>query len=82
MIENKELWFVEFPTYRYTQDVKVLARKAGLKIVDARFKDEMDMTQAPTAPKLTLKKQYAPVVAQVENSTPDPQMVVQPTIAQ
>ena len=57
-IENNGTLFVEFPTYRYTQDVKELARKAGLKIVDIRFQG--DMAQAEKAPKLTLKKEYLP----------------------
>jgi len=48
-------WFVEFPTHRYVEDVKALARKAGLKIVDARYQGKEP--QPEDAPKLTLKKE-------------------------
>lgn len=52
------IFFVEFPTYRYTQDVKELARKKGLKIVDKRFQG--DSPQCENAPSLTLKAKYKP----------------------
>ena len=48
-------WYVEFPTYRYVEDVKELARKNGLKIIDAKFQGENK--QCDKAPKLTLKKE-------------------------
>ena len=49
-------WYVEFPTYRYVEDVKELARKNGLKIIDAKFQGENK--QCDKAPKLTLKKEF------------------------
>ena len=54
-----KIWYVEFPTYRYNEDAKSLARKAGVKIVDAVFKG--DNKQVANAPKLTLKEEYQPV---------------------
>lgn len=45
------IWYVEFPTYKYKEDVKELARKAGLKIVDAKFQGKNK--QCENAPKLT-----------------------------
>ena len=30
-------WYVEFPTYQYNENVKELAKKNGLKIIDAQF---------------------------------------------
>ncbi len=53
-----KLWYVGFPIYRYNEDVKALARKAGLRVVDAIFKG--DNKQVANAPKLTLKKEYQP----------------------
>ena len=53
-------FYVEFPTYRYNEDVKALALKAGVKIVDARFQG--DNKQCDDAPKLTLKSEYKPKV--------------------
>lgn len=47
-------WYVEFPTHQYNEDVKGLAVKLGLKIIDAQFKG--DNEQCDKAPKLTLKK--------------------------
>jgi len=56
MADEIKVWYVEFPTYRYEEDVKATARKAGLKVVDAKFKG--DNKQCANAPKLTLKKEY------------------------
>lgn len=55
-VDKRKVWFVGFPTYRYTQDVKTVARKADLKVVDARFQG--DQKQCENAPKLTLRKEY------------------------
>ena len=51
---EKNVWYIEFPTFKYNEDVKALAAKAGLKIVDAQFYDE-DLAAEKT-PKLTKKK--------------------------
>ena len=45
------VWYVEFPTFQYNEDVKDLARKNNLKIIDARFQGENK--QCDNAPKLT-----------------------------
>lgn len=45
-------WFVKFPTHRYNEDVKALAKSAGLKIIDAKFDDG---TGEKNVPKLTVK---------------------------
>lgn len=50
----KNVWYIEFPTFQYNEDVKALASKAGLKIVDAQFYNE-DLA-ADKTPKLTKKK--------------------------
>lgn len=48
-----KVWFIEFPTYRYNEDVKDLARMNNLKIVDAKFQGTLK--QCENAPTLTLK---------------------------
>ena len=48
-----QIWYVEFPTFQYNEDVKDLARKNNLKIIDARFQGKNK--QCEKAPKLTLK---------------------------
>ena len=45
------IWYVEFPTFQYNEDVKDLARKNNLKIIDAIFQGENK--QCDNAPKLT-----------------------------
>ena len=45
------IWFLEFPTFQYNEDVKDLARKNNLKIIDARFQG--DNKQCDKPPKLT-----------------------------
>lgn len=49
----KEIWYVEFPTYKYKEDVEELAQRNNLEIIDARFQG--DNEQCEKAPKLTLK---------------------------
>ena len=58
------IWYVEFPTYRYNEDVRALAKAAGLKILDKRFMPD-DADQPDNAPELTLRKPgAAPAKAQ------------------
>lgn len=60
--DNRKFWFVEFPTYRYNEDVKKLARAKGVRIRDARFKEQTDeklVLPEAEAPKLSFKKEYA-----------------------
>lgn len=58
--DNRAVWFVKFPTYVYVQDVKQVARKNDLRIVDARFQG--DQKQVEKAPTLTLRKEFQPKV--------------------
>lgn len=52
-----KIWLVDFPTYKYNEDVKDLARRNNLKVIDAKFSHEIDKEHVETsAPKLTLKK--------------------------
>lgn len=48
----ENIWYVEHPIDQYNEDVKALARKAGLKIIDAQFDDGEGATKTP---KLTKK---------------------------
>ena len=56
------VWYVNFPTFQYNEDVKELARKAGLRIVDAKFQGKNK--QCEDAPKLTVKKDEAKIEAE------------------
>lgn len=57
----QKVWLVVFPTYKYKEDVKDLARRNNLKIINAKFKHEInpDYVEAKP-PKLTLKPEYQP----------------------
>ena len=48
-------WYVEHPIYLYKENVKELAKKAGLKVVDSCFQGENK--QCADAPKLTKVKE-------------------------
>tara|TARA_R110000737_G_scaffold51220_2_gene72433 strand:+ start:16933 stop:17151 length:219 start_codon:yes stop_codon:yes gene_type:complete len=46
----RPVWLVGFPTGQYNEDVKAVASAAGLRIIDARFKDqfsELDLAKNP-----------------------------------
>ena len=49
----KKVWYVKFPTFKYVEDVKEIARKNDLMIIDAQYQD--GDAQCKNAPKLTLK---------------------------
>lgn len=56
-MENRKAWLVDFPTYQYNEDVKELARKAGLIIYDKQFAESVpDEWVEKNPPKLTKKK--------------------------
>jgi len=63
-LKNDGTWFVKFPTYKYNEDVKKLARMAGLKIVDARY--QSDMEQVAKAPKLTINANFIPAKSETQ----------------
>ena len=50
---KSKVWYVDFPTYQYNEDVKAIAKEKGLKIIDARFKGKNK--QVANAPELTKK---------------------------
>ena len=56
MANEKKVWYVEFPTYRYKEDVKDIARMKRLMVVNAKYKG--DDAQVANAPKLTLLPEY------------------------
>jgi aspartyl-tRNA synthetase len=51
-------WYVNFPLFQYEEDVKDLAKKHNLKIIDAKFQG--NNLQAKNAPELTIKGQEKP----------------------
>ena len=52
-------WLVDHPTHQFKEDVKELARKADLEVIDSRFKETIDpklVVSDKDAPKLTKAK--------------------------
>ena len=47
-------WFVKFPTFLYKEDVKELAIRHKLAVIDDRYQGNRPQCQNP--PKLTLKR--------------------------
>lgn len=63
---TKKIWLVEHPTFRYVENVKALARKAGLRVLDETQAGEAERRGAvkgTDAPKLTLRPEFAPAKA-------------------
>jgi hypothetical protein len=58
------IWLVDFPTSQYNEDVKAVASAAGLRIIDAKFKDdfsESDLAiKTPSLTKIGEKKKRKP----------------------
>jgi hypothetical protein len=61
---DKNIWYLPGPFHRYEDDVKALAKKAGLIIIDANVTDSRK-GEADKVPKVTLKELPAPVTAVV-----------------
>jgi hypothetical protein len=58
-MSESNIWYVDFPTYRYNEDVSALARQNGLTVIDAAATVSRDgATDKP--PALTLKAEYKP----------------------
>lgn len=63
----KDIWFVDFPTFKYKEDVSALAIKNGLEVIDSKFDDG----KGKKGPKLTLKPQYQVKSNEVKSGTSD-----------
>ena len=63
--DTRKVWLVEHPTYKFKEDVKDIAARGRLKVIDVKYKDSIDpKTVVEKAPKLTLKEMYKPVVVE------------------
>ncbi|WP_330113917.1 HeH/LEM domain-containing protein [Pseudomonas sp. JS3066] len=58
MAENN-IWYLPGPFHRYEDDVKALAKKAGLRIIDANVTASRDGAAEKT-PKVALKPEWRP----------------------
>ena len=58
MMTDKNIWYLPGPFHRYEDDVKALAKKAGLRIIDASVTESRD-NEVESPPKAKLKAEYA-----------------------
>lgn len=61
---DKNIWYLPGPFHRYEDDVKALAKKAGLRIVDASVTESRD-GEADKVPTVKLKEVPASLVIEV-----------------
>ena len=64
-MSHNNIWYLPGPFHRYEQDVKGLAKEAGLRIIDANVTESRD-GECENPPKVTLKElpaQFVVVVA-------------------
>jgi cell division protein FtsB len=64
---DKNIWYLPGPFHRYEDDVKAIAKKAGLRIVDANVTESRD-GECERSPKVKLKELPAPAEMVVEVS--------------
>lgn len=55
-MSNKKIWYLPGPFHQYQEDVKALAKAAGLRIVDASVTENRD-GEADDVPEVTIKEQ-------------------------
>jgi hypothetical protein len=60
-MSNKNIWYLPGPFHQYQEDVKALAKAAGLRIVDANVTESRD-GECEKPPKVKLKEVAAPLV--------------------
>ncbi|WP_458373012.1 hypothetical protein [Pseudomonas laurylsulfatiphila] len=61
---DKNIWYLPGPFHRYEGDVKAIAKKAGLRIVDANVTESRD-GECEKPPKVTLKEVPAALAIEV-----------------
>ncbi|MGO4326740.1 hypothetical protein AB4Z48_18090 [Cupriavidus sp. 2TAF22] len=69
--EVNDIWYLAGPFFRYEQDVKAEARRAGLRIIDANVTDDRT-GEADKVPKVTLKPEYRPAKPEADKVLKDP----------
>lgn len=69
MATKMKVWFVDFPTFQYKEDVKALAASKQLRVINSRFRDKFsddEVVDAKSAPKLTKIKVEKPKTEEAE----------------
>jgi len=68
-MSNKNIWYLPGPFHQYQEDVKALAKKSGLRIIDANATDGRE-DEADDTPDVTLKEveQHQALVAGTDDN--------------
>jgi hypothetical protein len=61
-MSNKNIWYLPGPFHQYQEDVKALAKEAGLRIIDANV-TEGRADEASNTPEVTLKEAMPQLIA-------------------
>ncbi|MDB5995258.1 MAG: hypothetical protein JWP42_2394 [Pseudomonas sp.] len=69
-MENN-IWYLPGPFHRYEDDVKAIAKKSGLIIIDANVTDDRD-GEAEKVPRAKLKPEYREASAKAEPALTEP----------
>lgn len=56
---DKNIWYLPGPFHRYEDDIKAIAKKAGLRIIDANVTESRD-GECEKPPRAKLKAEYEP----------------------
>lgn len=59
---DKNIWYLPGPFHRYEDDIKAIAKKAGLRIIDANV-TESRAGECEKPPKAKLKAEFEPAKA-------------------
>lgn len=67
MPKRESIWYLAGPFYQYEENVKAVARAAGVRIIDANVTDDREGA-AENPPRVTLKPEYggAPAASRFE----------------
>jgi hypothetical protein len=68
MMSDNNIWYLPGPFHRYEDDVKAIAKKHGLRIVDANVTESRD-GECEKAPKAKLKAEYREATAKQESTS-------------
>lgn len=63
-MSDNNIWYLPGPFHRYEDDVKAIAKKNGLRIIDSNATESRD-NEAEKPPKAKLKAEYRAVATKV-----------------
>lgn len=68
-MSHNSIWYLPGPFHRYEDDVKAIAKKHGLRIIDANVTESRD-GECEKPPKAKLKAEFREAAAKQESASP------------